>query len=953
MLLGMLGLAMLLTGPLWAAALAANALATGPTGRPANTSASVPASPAAKKAKPARKPTAGTPPATASAEPAPPMRLSADVQPLAYSLALTIDPAQPQHSGTVQIDLQLRQPTRRLRLHAKDLQIQQVALDVGARRLAGQVRRLDADNIALQFGQTVPAGPARLTIGFTGRLQDKEVYGLFRQQEAGQWAAFTQFESTGARLAFPLFDEPGWKVPWTLALTVPQPLLAVANMPIASEEPAQPGWKTVRFAPTPPLPSYLLAFAVGDFEAVDAGTTGGPAPQASQTPMRIITPRGRSADAAYAASVTRPIVERLEAYFGLPHPYPKLDSLAIPLTVNFGAMENAGLITYRSTRLLASPAAQTPQFQRNYVATAAHELAHQWFGNLVTPAWWDDIWLNESFASWLGDRITAELQPTWGWDTAVQQARQQAMRADRLLSARRIAEPVRNPDELAAVWDSITYQKGQVVLAMFEQWLGPARFQAGVQRYITRHAWGHATGHDFLAALAVEDPTLPEALRSFTQQPGIPRIQADLLCSDGPPRLRLRQSRLLALGSAAAAGTASGPAQAGAASGPAKAPVASDPASAGMASLWQVPMLIRTPAGLSRLLLTTPEATLALPDATCPPWVQANAGGVGYYRVATTAQALAALLAQADLPVAERLAGLDDGLGLSEAGDLPLADMLALAEVQAQHPDRRVVEQAMQVLSAARRLITPGDPSGQTTPAAQTASAAYSAQWQRAVGSRARALGWRPLPTDSDDDRLLRSTLLPALAELGDDSALQTEARALTERWLTEPSSLDAALRAAVLASAALRGDAALFDALRAALAGSSDRSERRDLISALGHFKTPALAERARALLLDEAIDIREAQWPLLRPQSADPAQFDGLLRFMQQHHADLVRRLGRDEPAWLPEHLDQACGEDDARRIDAVFAPFAKQFQGAARVLAQTLESVRLCAAWRAATR
>lgn len=173
MLLGMLGLAMLLTGPLWAAALAANALATGPTGRPANTSASVPASPVAKKAKPARKPTAGTPPATASADPAPPMRLSADVQPLAYSLALTIDPAQPQHSGTVQIDLQLRQPTRRLRLHAKDLQIQQVALDVGARRLAGQVRRLDADNIALQFGQTVPAGPARLTIGFTGRLQDK------------------------------------------------------------------------------------------------------------------------------------------------------------------------------------------------------------------------------------------------------------------------------------------------------------------------------------------------------------------------------------------------------------------------------------------------------------------------------------------------------------------------------------------------------------------------------------------------------------------------------------------------------------------------------------------------------------------------------------------------------------------------------------------------------------
>ena len=897
------------------------------------------------------------------AEPAPPMRLSTDVRPLAYSLALTIDPAQPLHSGTVQIDLQLRQPTRRLRLHAKDLQIQQVALDVGARRLAGQVRRLDADSIALQFGQTVPAGPARLTIRFTGSLQDKDVYGLFRQQEGGQWAAITQFESTGARLAFPLFDEPGWKVPWTLALTVPQPLLAVANMPIASEEPAQPGWKTVRFAPTPPLPSYLLAFAVGDFEVLDAGTTGGPAPQASHTPMRFITPRGRSTDAAYAAGITGQIVERLEAYFGLPHPYPKLDSLTIPVTVNFGAMENAGLITYASTLLLASPAAQTPKFQRDYVSIAAHELSHQWFGNLVTPAWWDDIWLNESFASWLGDRITAELQPTWGWDTAVQQSRQQAMRADRLLSARRIAEPVRNPDELAAVWDSITYQKGQVVLAMFEQWLGPAQFQAGVQRYIARHAWGHATGHDFLAALAVDDPALPDALRSFTQQPGIPRIQADLLCGDGPPRLRLRQSRLLALGSAVAASTASGPAGAGAASGPGKARMVSDPASAGTASLWQVPMLIRTPAGLSRLLLTTPEATLALPDATCPPWVQANAGGVGYYRVATTPQALAALMAQADLPVAERLAGLDDALGLSEAGDLPLADMLALAESQAQQPDRRVVEQAMQVLRAARRLIVPADAADQaaqtgstltaTATTATTATLTYTAQWQRALGQRARALGWRPLPTDTEDDRLLRTRLLPAVAELGDDIALQTEARALTERWLTERSSLDAALRAAVLAAAALRGDAALFDALRAALAASSDRAERHDLLSALGHFKAPALADRARMLLLDQAVDIREAQWPLLQAQSADPAQHAGLLRFMQQHHASLVRRLGRDEPAWLPAHFGQACSTDDARRIDAVFAPFAKQFQGGARALAQTLESVRLCAAWQAAAR
>ena len=311
-----------------------------------------------------------------------PMRLSPDVAPQAYTLALTLDPAQPRHSGQVEIDLQLRKPTARLRLHAKDLQVPQAWLEQGARRLDAKVRRLDAENIALDFARPLAAGPARLALRFTGTLQDKAVSGLFRQQEGGRWYAMTQFESTGARLAFPLFDEPGWKVPWTLSLTVPQALTAVANMPVVSEAPADAGWKTLRFAATPPLPSYLLAFAVGEFDVREAGNTG----PTSQTPLRFFAPAGRSGDAAYAAKVTGPIVERLEAYFGLPHPYPKLDSLAIPVTVNFGAMENAGLVTYASTVLLAAPAEQTPLFERDYVATAAHELAHQWFGNLVTMA---------------------------------------------------------------------------------------------------------------------------------------------------------------------------------------------------------------------------------------------------------------------------------------------------------------------------------------------------------------------------------------------------------------------------------------------------------------------------------------------------------------------------------------------------------------------------------------
>ena len=327
-------------------------------------------------AKPSAKPPTKRPP-----PPAPvPMRLPASTEPLAYTLHLVVDPAQPRHSGEVEIDLKLHQPVPlggSLRLHAKDLVIRAAWLEIGAQRLVGKVQPVDGERVDLRFAKPLPAGRARLGLAFAGKIADQDVYGLFRQQEAGQWMAATQFEATGARLAFPLFDEPGWKVPWTLSLTVPEALLAVSNMPVASEEPAAPGFKHVRFETTPPLPSYLLAFAVGAFDVRDAGTVAADNP----LPLRFITPRGRMAEADFAAGLTGRIVQRLEAYFDLPYPYAKLDSLAIPVTVGFSAMEHPGLITYAATRLMARADEATPNFQRDYVATAAHELAHQWFGN--------------------------------------------------------------------------------------------------------------------------------------------------------------------------------------------------------------------------------------------------------------------------------------------------------------------------------------------------------------------------------------------------------------------------------------------------------------------------------------------------------------------------------------------------------------------------------------------
>ena len=842
------------------------------------------------------------------------MRLPDGVRPLAYQLNLTLDPAQPTHSGEVTIDVELKQPVRSLQLHAKDLQIRSAWLDIGTRRHVARPRPLDAERIELRFAQPVPAGRARLVLGFSGKQQDADELGLFHRREAGDWYAYTQFEATGARLAFPLFDEPGWKVPWTLSLTVPQALMAVANTAPLREEATSAGWKRVDFEPTPPLPSYLLAFAVGPFEVLDG-------PPAGRLPIRFIAPRGRAAEAAFAAGITPRIVERLEAYFDLPHPYAKLDSLALSIPAAFGAMEHAGLITYAAPLLLAPPAETTGRFQRNHVSLAAHELAHQWFGNLVTMRWWDDLWLNESFASWLGDRITAELMPQWHWETSTQQARARAMRTDRLASSRRVQQPVLTDDDMGSLWDSITYEKGQVVLSMFEAWLGPERFRDGVRRYIHKHAWGHASGDDFLAALGGQDPALPAALRSFTAQPGLPRIAVTLLCSDGPPRLQLQQSRLLALPPAASSSTSS----------------ASASPDGNAAPLWQVPMQIRTPGGQTRLLLDQPGATLPLPDAGCPAWVQANAGGLGYYRPAYTPALLRALMAQPDLPVPEILAGLDDALGLSEAGHLPLADMLALAEHFAGHADRAVVEQAAELLLEARPLVEP------------PAQAAYAARWQRAFGERARQLGWLPAAGDSDDARLLRSQLVQAVADQGADAALRGQARTLVDAWLSGSGTLDPGARRALLASAAIDGDETLFNALLAAARQNTDRRVRHDLFAALGHFRQPRLAQRARELMLEPGLDIRDVGPAVMAAQNEQPALRDGLLQFLQARHADVAKRMGRDEPADLPQMVNQACSEDEARRINQVFGAPAARYQGGRRALAQTLERVRVCAAWR----
>ena len=469
----------------------------------------------------------------------------------------------------------------------------------------------------MQFAKVLPAGEVRLWISYTGLIESVGAVGLFRQQEAATWYAVTQFEPLDARRVFPSFDEPDRKAEWKLTLEVPASMRAFANMPVEAERRLAPGWREVT------LPAHAAIAVVSRSHSRSARSTCATAARRgmNRTPISIITPKGRAAEAAYAAANTGAILAATEKYFGRPYPFPKLDLLAYPKSTFGGAMENPGLITYTAQILLARPDEMSPIFEQRFIGITAHEIAHMWFGDYVTLAWWNDLWLNESFASWMASMITAELRPDWprgGWRS---RQRSRAMEFDRLSSARRIRQPVTEYGEVRAAFDSITYAKGESILAMFEQWLGPDKFREGVRRYMAKFAWSNATAEDFFAALAATDDALVPAFRGYVERAGVPLLRVGLDCS-AAPALTLAQERFVPVGAPAAAG-----------------------------ERWVFPACFEfgdaTRGQQVCTLVRDATQKVALPTNVCPQWVVANRTGLGYYLPRLT-PALYASLAKAE-----------------------------------------------------------------------------------------------------------------------------------------------------------------------------------------------------------------------------------------------------------------------------------------------------------------
>ncbi|MFO0760654.1 MAG: M1 family aminopeptidase [Byssovorax sp.] len=849
---------------------------------------------------------------TSAVAPIPPppdaLRLPASVAPARYAASLTVVPGRARFEGSILIDIRVKEAVPALWLNATELTITRAELVRAGERSPLRVVPGDEDRVGLAADRPIAAGPAAIAITYTGPISAKDDRGIFGESEGGDDYVFTQFEAIDARRAFPCFDEPAAKVPWQLELTVPAALTALSNTPIASESPAPDGMKKVRFRETAPLPSYLVAFAVGPFDVVDAGRAG-----QKGTPVRLAVPRGRAADVRAAAETTRMVIGGLEEHFGIPYPYDKLDVVAVPQTVSFAAMENAGLITYYEKGMLAKAEEDTPEHQRNYAEIIAHEVAHHWFGDLVTMSFWDDVWLNESFASWMENKMLTRFRPGFSWETKRVHRAAVAMGHDAMESARKVRQPIEGKDDIEGAFDVITYEKGSTLLDMFESWLGPDRFRKGIQRYLADHAHQNAASGDFIAAMSAEvGQDLGPVFASFLDQGGVPLVTADLSCKNGEASVRLHQERFLPRGSKGERGRT-----------------------------WQIPVCMRwePEGGRACTLLSGPSATFTLPPAKrCPTLFVPNAGGFGYYHVAYAPKDLDALLGKGakSLTLAERLAALNDVMSLVRSGALPLAEVLERLPALAKDPNPHMRRAVAERLLALPFELVP-----------EALRPAYARFLGATFGKEAHALDLQRKAGEPEEVSSLRSALLALIEGRGDDAALAAEARSLATRWLDDPASVDAASIELVLNIAAGHGDRALFDRLRGALPSATGARRRGQILGALSSFRDPSIARASLEMFLQPDLDPREAL-PLLEQDERMGAV---VFSFVKERYEPLVARLPSDALVFLPGMVARGCDEAHRAAIEAFFQPKIASIAGGPRALAQALEEVSLCIALREA--
>jgi len=831
------------------------------------------------------------------------LRLPSDVHPLEYDLHLEPDLDAGRFKGNVRIVVRLDRPRRDVILHAAGLTIERAVARAADHEIAARVSLQPSEETAtLRFARPLPAGEAVLVLRFAGQL-NQHLRGLYAASADGRRYAFSQCEAADARRIFPCFDEPAFKARFRVAVTVGDGEVAISNGPVEREEPA-PGGRIVYFAPTPPLSTYLFALAVGPLEASAPRVLG-------STPIRIWHVPGKGHLTELALEAAAEALARLQDYFDIPYPYGKLDLVAVP-DFEAGAMENAGAVFFRETLLLLDPKTASLGERKRAAEVIAHELAHMWYGDLVTMAWWDDLWLNEAFATWMAYRVVDEWRPEWRMWQGFEHDRAGALALDGLANTHPIYAEVRSVAQATENFDAITYEKGAAVVRMIEQYLGPESFRAGVRVYMRRHRESNTVAADLWRALEeASGKEVAHVAQAWIGQAGFPLVSIGPARGETEAVLAVKQERFF-----------------------------SDPRipPARRRVRWPVPLVLKWRSldgpSVDRFLVEKSTQTITLPRAARVEWYFGNANAGGFYRVQHDPADRTTLLAHLTdgLTPVERLALSGDQWALVRSGKARIEAFLDVADALGEETDYDVIDG----ISGPLDLIDE-----QVTPAESETQERFRGWMAERFGPQLDRLGWEAAPGEDDPTRLRRAAVVRLLGGVAEAPPVLAEARRRLDAYLADRSSLEPNLADPVVSLAARVGDEALYERYRQVAAAAETPQERRRFLLSLASFRTPGTIRRTLAAVLTPEIPTQDVAFVLMR-LFGNPAARDAAWKFMTKRWAAIRRRVPPLMLSRLVEATPALREPRYAREVARFFR--AHPVPEAARALKQALEVFRL---------
>jgi aminopeptidase N len=826
-------------------------------------------------------------------------RLPEVARPENYKLTFTPDLEKAKFEGDETIVIRVLKPTSEITLNAAEIDFHEASItSAGATQKAKVSPEKEKEMVVLAVEKPLAAGPATIHITYTGIL-NSEMRGLYLgKDDQGRKYAASQFEATDARRAFPSFDEPDYKATFDITAVAEKGQVAISNYKIVSDTPGPGDKHMVKFATTGKMSSYLAALIVGNFEYVEGEADG--------IPIRVYSTPGKKEMGEFSLEVARDILKYYDNYFGIKYPYGKLDLVGLP-DFSAGAMENVGCITFREVLLLIDEKQGSVDLKKTIASVTAHEIAHMWFGDLVTMKWWDDVWLNEGFATWMSSKPVEKFKPEWNFDLDDVSNTEGTLNVDSLANTRPIHQAAETPGQILELFDGIAYGKAASVLRMLEAYLGEETFRAGVNAYLKQHQYANATADDFWDAQAkTSKKPVDKVMPTWVKQGGVPVVNVKAQCSGNSTSVALTQQRYYFDRS--------------------KFDASND-------QLWQIPVCLKGSAGGSPKceLLTKKEETFTLPG--CSNWVLANAGATGYYRTGYEPSVVRALAADAEtkLTPAERIALQADIWASVRVGREPVGDYLAFAQGVQSDRNRAVIEDVLGRLNfIGQYLVSDSDRD------------AFRAWMRQYLAPAITEVGWEPKAGESDEQRTLRSRVFNALGYDGRDPEALAEARKIADKALADSSAVDHELAGSAFGLAALNGDAAFYDKLMAAIKSPKSPEDYYVYFYALPQFTDPKLLQRTLEFAISPDVRSQDALG-LITTVLGNPAGQQVAWDFIRQHWTEVEKAGGPFASAQVVGATNVFCDAGLRDQVTEFFA--AHRIEAAERTYKQSIERINNC--------